>query len=72
MKLPEKLYVAVCDEWTGTRYNRSNVGIYSDRDTGNLAASHMQTLCYRTLATLSTVYLHGYKYQNCRGMQVLS
>lgn len=42
MKAPDKLYVLVCDEWTGTRYNRSNVGIYSDRDTGNLAASHMQ------------------------------
>lgn len=42
MKLPDKLYVVVCDEWTGTRYNRSNVGIYSDRDTGNLAASYMQ------------------------------
>ena len=42
MKASDKLYVLVCDEWTGTRYNRSNVGIYSDRDTGNLAASHMQ------------------------------
>lgn len=42
MKAPEKLYVVVCDEWTGTRYNRSNVGIYSTQDTASMAAKSMQ------------------------------
>lgn len=42
MKAPKSLFVVVCDEWTGTRYNRSNVGIYSDRDTANMAAQSMQ------------------------------
>jgi len=42
MKAPDKLYVVVCDEWTGTRYNRSNVGAYSTQDTASMAARSMQ------------------------------
>lgn len=42
MKVPENLYVVVCDEWTGTRYNRSNVGVYSTRDTANQAREYLQ------------------------------
>lgn len=42
MKAPENLYVVVCDEWTGTRYARSNVGIYSTQDTASMAAHSMQ------------------------------
>ena len=42
MKAPENLYVVVCDEWTGSRYARSNVGIYSDHDTASMAAQSMQ------------------------------
>lgn len=42
MKAPENLYVVVCDEWTGRRYARSNVGIYSDHDTASTAAQNMQ------------------------------
>lgn len=42
MKTPENLYVVVCDEWTGSRYARSNVGIYSTHDTAIMAAQSMQ------------------------------
>lgn len=42
MKAPENLYVVVCDEWTGSRYVRSNVGIYSAQDTASMAAQSMQ------------------------------
>ena len=42
MKAPKNLYVVVCDEWTGSRYARSNVGIYSDHDTATMAAKSMQ------------------------------
>lgn len=42
MKAPKSLFVVVCDEWTGTRYNRSNVGIYSTHDTASMAAQSMQ------------------------------
>ena len=35
MKAPKSLFVIVCDEWTGTRYARSNLGIYSTMDTAN-------------------------------------
>lgn len=42
MKAPENLYVVVCDEWTGSRYARSNVGIYSTQDTASMAAKSMQ------------------------------
>lgn len=42
MKAPENLYVVVCDEWTGTRYARSNVAVYSTQDTANMAAKSMQ------------------------------
>lgn len=42
MKAPENLYVVVCDEWTGTRYARSNVGIYSTKDTASMAVKSMQ------------------------------
>lgn len=42
MKAPENLYVVVCDEWTGSRYARSNVAIYFTQDTANMAAKSMQ------------------------------
>jgi len=42
MKAPENLYVVVCDEWTGSRYARSNVAIYSTQDTAKMAAKSMQ------------------------------
>lgn len=42
MKAPENLYLVVCDEWMGSRYARSNVGIYSDHDTASMAAQSMQ------------------------------
>lgn len=42
MKAPKSLFVVVCEEWTGTRYNRSNVGIYSTQDTASMAAQSMQ------------------------------
>ena len=42
MKTPENLYLVVCDEWTGSRYARSNVGIYSTHDTASMAAQSMQ------------------------------
>lgn len=42
MKAPKSLFVIVCDEWTGTRYARSNLGIYSTLDTANQARESMQ------------------------------
>lgn len=42
MKAPDKLYVVVCDEWTGTWYERSNLGIYSTMDTANQAREYLQ------------------------------
>lgn len=42
MKSVEKLYIVVCDEWTGTKYERSNVGVYSTRDNASMASSHLQ------------------------------
>lgn len=42
MKMPKKLYVLVCDEWNGRRYNRQNVGVYTSMDTGKQAAEYMQ------------------------------
>lgn len=42
MKAPKALFIIVCDEWTGTRYNRSNLGIYSTMDNANAARESMQ------------------------------
>ena len=42
MKAPKSLFVIVCDEWTGTRYARSNLAIYSTIDTANQAREIMQ------------------------------
>lgn len=42
MKAPKTLFIIVYDEWTGTRYNRSNLGIYSTMDNANAARESMQ------------------------------
>lgn len=42
MKVPDRLYVIVCNEWTGTGYSRSNVGIYTTMDTANQAREYLQ------------------------------
>ena len=42
MKAPKILFVIVCDEWAGTRYSRSNLGIYSTLDTANQAREYLQ------------------------------
>lgn len=42
MKMPNKLYVVVCDEWDGNHYVRQNCRIYFSRDTATMAAEIMQ------------------------------
>jgi len=42
VKAPKHLYVLVCTEWTGTHYDKQNIGIYSDLDTATVAAESMQ------------------------------
>jgi hypothetical protein len=42
MEAPKSLFIIVCDEWTGTRYARSNLGIYSTMDTANQAREYLQ------------------------------